>query len=401
MRVKLSVVLEKRFVGAPDGTIWTDGGFAYSFWKRYLEVFDHVKVIARVRVVNATSSDLNRADGRGISFATIPYYIGPWQYLMRSISIKRATTNSIAPKGAVIMRVGSQIASCILPYLEKAGRPFGLEVVADPYGIFAPGSTRHPFRPFFRWWFVRQLRRQCTKACAVAYVTKEALQRRYPHSLDAFSTHYSSIDLTDSAFVASSRKVRKKTSLVLINVGSMAQLYKAQDILIDAVWKCVDHGFDLKLVIVGDGKHRGELETQVDVLGFGDRVTFTGQLHGSDAVRVQLDQADLFLLPSKHEGLPRAMIEAMARGLPCIGSKVGGIPELLPDEDTVPPGDSIVLSKKIEEVVSDPMRMAYMSARNLEKARDYREEILRERRMPFYRYIREKTEEWITLSNHD
>jgi glycosyltransferase involved in cell wall biosynthesis len=398
--VKLSVVLEKRFIGAPDGTIWTDAGFAYSFWKRYLEVFDHVKVIARVRVVNAASSDLNRADGQGISFAAIPYYIGPWQYLMRSISIKRAATNSIAPKDAVIMRVGSQIASCILPYLEKTGKPYGLEVVGDPYDVFAPGSVRHPLRPFFRWWFVRQLRDQCAKACAVAYVTKEALQRRYPPSLGAFSTHYSSIELTGSAFVASSRKVQKKTSLTLINVGTMAQFYKAQDILIDAVWKCVNDGFDLKLILVGDGKHRNELETQVKVLDFSNRVTFTGQLPGSDAVRVQLDQADLFLLPSKQEGLPRAMIEAMARGLPCIGSTIGGIPELLPDEDMVSPGDSTVLSKKIQEVACDPLRMTRMSARNLEKAKNYYEEILRERRMPFYQYVRKKTEEWITLSKN-
>ena len=60
-----------------------------------------------------------------------------------------------------------------------------------------------------------------------------------------------------------------------------------------------------------------------------DRVRFRGQLTTPVDVRAELDRADLFVLPSRQEGLPRAMIEAMARALPCIGSSVGGIPELL------------------------------------------------------------------------
>ena len=109
----------------------------------------------------------------------------------------------------------------------------------------------------------------------------------------------------------------------------------------------------------------------------------------------QLDLADLFVLPSYQEGLPRAMVEAMARSLPCIGSTVGGIPELLQPEDMVPPGDAVALANKIREVVTDRDRMARMSARNLEKAKDYRNEVLQERRNEFYRYVREQTEAWL------
>jgi glycosyltransferase involved in cell wall biosynthesis len=241
---------------------------------------------------------------------------------------------------------------------------------------------------------VRQLREQCARACAVAYVTKEALQRRYLPGSGAFSTHYSSIELTDSAFVTSPRKVQKKSSFTLINVGTMAQLYKRQDVLIDALENCAKNGIDVKLILVGDGKHRNELQVKVERMGLSSKVIFKGQLPAGEAIRNQFDQADLFILPSKTEGMPRAMIEAMARGLPCIGSNVGGIPELLPIEDMVSPGNVRVLSQKIQEVVSDPMRMARMSAQNLDKAKNYREEILRDRRLAFYQYLRKKTEEW-------
>jgi glycosyltransferase involved in cell wall biosynthesis len=320
---------------------------------------------------------------------------------MKSISVKRAATKSISPKDAVIMRVGSQIASCTLPYLEKTGRPFGLEVVGNPYGVFAPGSVRHPLRFFFRWWFVRQLRHQCARACGVAYVTREALQRIYPPCFGAFSTHYSSIELKNSDFVNSPRKVKKKSSFALINVGTMAQLYKRQDVLIDALENCTKNGLDLKLILVGDGKFRNKLQVKVETMGLSSKVIFKGQLPAGVAIQNQFDQSDLFILPSKTEGMPRAMIEAMARGLPCIGSNVGGIPELLPIEDMVSPGNPTVLSKKIQEVVCDPLRMTQMSARNLNRAKNYREEILRERRLAFYQYVRQKTEEWLAGKKND
>ena len=225
------------------------------------------------------------------------------------------------------------------------------------------------------------------------YVTKEALQQRYP--CPNFSVGVSDVDLPERALVSSSRLPPQGGTFNLIFVGTMNQLYKAPDVLIDAVAAGVQEGLDLKLTLIGDGKHRSELEARAKSLGLGERVSFLGQLCGGDAVMAQLDLADLFVLPSHQEGLPRAMVEAMARALPCIGSTVGGIPELLPPEDMVPPGDATALANKIREVVTNPERMTRMSARNLEKAKDYRDEVLEERRNQFYRYVREMTEKWL------
>jgi L-malate glycosyltransferase len=143
------------------------------------------------------------------------------------------------------------------------------------------------------------------------------------------------------------------------------------------------------LVFVGDGRYRQQVEAQAKTRGLMDRVSFLGQLPAGEATREQLDRADLFVLPSRAEGLPRAMIEAMARGLPCIGSTAGGIPELLAPEDMVPPDDVAALARKIREVTSDPERMSRSSARNLERARLYHENALREPRNRFYQHVRE------------
>jgi glycosyltransferase involved in cell wall biosynthesis len=84
----------------------------------------------------------------------------------------------------------------------------------------------------------------------------------------------------------------------------------------------------------------------------------------------------------------------MARGLPCVASNVGGIPELLAPEDLVPPEDVEALAAKIREVLSSRERMAQMAARNLKRARDFHRDMLWPRRRAFYAAVRHITEEW-------
>jgi len=136
-------------------------------------------------------------------------------------------------------------------------------------------------------------------------------------------------------------------------------------------------------------------------LSLSHRVDFLGNISRREEIFEKLDQSDLFVLPSRQEGLPRAMIEAMARGLPCIGSQVGGIPELLPPEYLVPPDDEHALANKIIEVIHDPERMARMSARNRELSGKYCSDVLTKRRVEFYTWIKDATEKWLKEKHPD
>jgi len=398
--MQVLVTASAHFAITSDGTLWTPSeALSYGFWTRYLDVYDEVHLLARAQLHATPPKGWKMASGLGIKPIPLPDHQGAWGAVKNYPSIRKVLSEVLANPQALHLRVSCHIATEVKRLLTPK-RPYGVEVVNDPYDVFAPGAFKHPLRPFFRWWSVRELQIECAEACAAAYVTEFALQHRYPPASEAFSTHFSSIDLSALAFVAAPRILHPNVQpLTLISVGTLAQLYKAPDVLIDAVALCVQEGLDLKLILVGDGKHRMELEAQVASLGLGERVHFCGHLLSSALVRYELDRADLFILPSRQEGLPRAMIEAMARSLPCIGSTVGGIPELLPSEDLVPPGDVVALASKIREVVTDSERMARMSARNLETAKEYRDEVLRERRNQFYRYVREMTEAWLKQKN--
>jgi glycosyltransferase involved in cell wall biosynthesis len=395
--VDLVVPLEHRFLRTPDGAVWTQAQLLYAFWTPYLSVFDRVRAVARVRDVPAVPEDWKRADGPSVAFAAVPYYIGPWQYLLRSPGVWQAARRAVGPADAVLIRGASPISSAVVAELRRERRPFGLEVLGDPYEALAPGAVRHPLRPFFRWWFTRGLQRECRSACAAAYVTAETLQQRYP--CPGYTAHFSDVQLEESGLLPAPRPPGRQAPFTIVTVGSLEQLYKGPHVLIDAVADCIQAGLDLVLILVGDGKHRPELETQAAARGLCGRIRFRGQLTAGKAVRQQLDEADLFVLPSFTEGLPRAMIEAMARALPCLGSHVGGIPELLAPEDMAPPGDRAALARKLQEVVTDPARLARMSARNLAKAREYRADRIRDRQIAFYRYLRQQTEAWLERKN--
>lgn len=389
--MELRLFLEHRFRHTPDGHYWSPF-FGYDVWTRYLQIFERVTLCARVSDIPAPTPDLGRVDGEGVSLDPLPYYQGPLAYLKVRGQFHAAVDRVCSHRAAYIVRPPGNIAAAATAALAARGIPYTVEVVADPWDMFSPGAARHPLRPFFRRMFRRQTQRQCLDAAASLYVTRGALQRRYPPSPAAFSTGVSDVVLADGAFVPAGRAKEyfQARPLQLVCVGSFHLLYKAQDVLVKALGRLARNGHDLRLTFIGDGVYRPEIEQLVardpHLAG---RVRFAGQVKGGQGVRDLLDASHLFVLPSRQEGLPRAVLEAMARGLPCVGSDVGGFPELLTPDTIVRPNDVGGLARCIEQLVSSPERMAELSARNLAHAQDFHRDKLLPQQHEFYRHVKD------------
>ena len=175
-----------------------------------------------------------------------------------------------------------------------------------------------------------------------SFITDHSLQRRYPPRRALFHTHYSSIDLPATAIVGADfvPKASLRPPRHIVLVAPFRSLYKGQDSLVRAFARLRQYP-DTRLSMAGAGIFKGEMRAMADQLGIGGKlVHFAGHVKPGMALYGFLDDGDLFVLPSRQEGLPRAMIEAMARGLPFIGSTpVGGTPELLPQEMLCTPND--------------------------------------------------------------
>ena len=408
------VSTEHRFQQTPDGCVWTQVAFSYRFWQRYLDVFDNVLVLARVLPVTSVPSDWERADGSSVSFVALPYYVGPAQCLRRLMPVRRAIKSAGSREAAVVMRVPSFLSAHLAPTLYRTGQPYGVEVVGDPWDAFSPAASRHVLAPLVRRWLSCHMRRQCANATAAAYVTERTLQRRYPCAAytigvsdvalpndgivengGVLATTFSNVDLSNENAVIRSVPAQRCGPLRLITVASLQRRYKGVHHLISATAACLRQGLSLELTVVGDGGLRPALESQARRLGIQDRVRFVGQVSSGEAVRQHLDSANIFVLASLTEGLPRAMVEAMGRALPCIGSAIGGISEILPAEDLVPPGDVGALAAKIAEVAAHPDRRDRMAKANLARAQAFCEPVLRKRRLAFYRHLHEATVRWL------
>jgi len=412
----LVVTLDFRFAQTPDGQLWTRTSYPRSFWDRYLKVFDSIRIVARAERVREAGPEFKRVSGSGVDFVAVPYYLGPWQYLKVRSQVRDVVRSSLRPQDAVLCRVSSRLADDLIPSLWKQGRPYGLEVVGDPREALAPGAVKHPLRPVFRQLSTRGLRAQCARASAVSYVTERALQLSYPAGNDGmsisvsdaelqpgsfsefprvFTTYYSSTDLAPDAYAAKPKMHTGPVPRRIVFVGSLAQMYKGPDVLLHAVSLLNREGFRLEVSLVGGGRHLDQMQQLAQTLGVAQRVTFHGEVP-SDAVREAMDWATLFVLPSRTEGLPRVIVEAMARALPCVATNVGGIPELLPPEDMVPPNNPEALAAKIRHVLSSPGHLNGMSIHNLAKAQEFRPDVLEKRRTRFYRFLYDVTDQWVS-----
>lgn len=391
--MRLSITSDGRYLRTPDGAVWSDGALHYGVWSRYLDVFDQVNVVARIAPIDAPHDKLRRADGPGVEFSAVPTYVGVWQYLKQARAVKRAARAGIRPDDAVMLNVPGNVASCVTGSLVP-GRPYGVHVISDCWDTFAPGAFKHPFRPYLRWALSRRLRDQVRHSSAALYVTARTLQARYPSN--GLMAGISDVDLPDEAFATAPRTgLTPQGPITLMTLGTMTtQFTKGHDILIDAVANLVQRGLDVRAVLVGGGHYQSFLEERARSLGITERIIFRGQLPAGARVREEFDRADLFVFPTRIEGLPRALVEAMARGLPCISTPVGGIPELLPSEDLVPPNNVTALADKVASVIANPSQIPVMSARNMAVASEFRGEVLRPKWNDFLCSLAEQTAAW-------
>ena len=135
---------------------------------------------------------------------------------------------------------------------------------------------------------------------------------------------------------------------IILNVANLVPV-KGHRYLIEAMKHIIKVRDDTMLIIVGDGPLKKELKNQIKKLGLDEYIKLVGaRPHGE--IPLWMNASDIFVLPSLNEGNPTVMFEALGVGLPFVGTRVGGIPEIITSEDyglLVEPADSYDLKEKI------------------------------------------------------
>lgn len=111
----------------------------------------------------------------------------------------------------------------------------------------------------------------------------------------------------------------------ILHIGRFNE-QKNHELLLKVFWRLSQENPGLRLELIGEGELRQKLERQAVALGIDKRIAFLG---AQTNVYPYLQKADLFLLPSRYEGIPMTIIEAMGTGLPIVATAVGGVPDML------------------------------------------------------------------------
>lgn len=169
-------------------------------------------------------------------------------------------------------------------------------------------------------------------------------------------------------------------------IGSIAELHpsKGLDTLVEA-FAAIAHELPVVLVLMGDGTEWAKLQKLVQIYDLPDRVVLTGFVKDASA---HLNALDVFVLPSQTESLGYVLLEAGLASLPAIGTRVGGIPEVLEDGVTgllVPPSKSIALSQALTELLTDePLRNRLGTALHDKVMQDFSVEAMAKKTLALY-----------------
>ncbi len=219
------------------------------------------------------------------------------------------------------------------------------------------------------WFSTRYVVRNANYSC---YVTKEYLQSKYPcrgKSLGCSDIEFLNID--DAIIAQRQEKIEKmQEPIILGSVGSVSTVIKGHDTAIKALAELKNEGhggYIYQIVGTGDPSRLKALAEQCGVV---DMVKFMGVYKHEDVLK-WFESIDIYLHPSRSEGLPRTIIEAMTKATPCVCSNVGGIPELINTEYLFCYDSSEVVSLKnaILKLTKDKMKSE--ATRNYENSKLY------------------------------
>lgn len=390
------VVADGHYMQDSSGNVYAESVYNYDFYKRYLAVFDRVYAVVRLEEVETIPTNAKLCSGPNVEFLKLPPYRGPFQYIQKYFAIKDVAKDYVHQAPCGIFRLPAATANLVCKIFAKTQKPFAVEIVVDPWEKFAPSASPSIAAPVVRRVWTNTVKEMCRKANGVSYVTALYLQKKYPpHRADNknyFNTNYSSVELPDNLFAEPRQFVKKEKYAIVHASNAFTDNAKGHIPLMKVAKKVLDQGYHIEVIFIGDGPKLNEFKEYAKELGVENSIQFLGRLSDGMAVRKVMRDCDIFVFPTRAEGLPRVLLEAMSEGLPALSCPTCGIPEVLGREYLCDYDDIDAWANGIIRFIKNPELMTQASRANLEVAKKYRSSELNERRKRFYKMLRNLAE---------
>ena len=296
--------------------------------------------------------------------------------------IKRRVKEIVNSVDLVICRFSGETGKIAAEICHRLKKPYIVECVGCAWDSYWNYSVVGKFIAPYQ--LVRQ-RNLIRRAPYVIYVTEKFLERRYPTKgkwIAASNVELlpiQNIYLENRIQRIKEEKINKK--LILGTAAAIDVRYKGQAYVLKAISSLKKEGYQFKYQVVGGGKpdylnevaRKYNVEEDFEILG----------TMPHDKVFEWMDTIDIYIQPSDQEGLPRALIEAMSRGCPAIGSSSAGIPELL-HESAIFKRKKVSELRQVLKTMTKPEKRIEQAKKNYSKAHKYQKDTIYRRRNQFF-----------------
>jgi glycosyltransferase involved in cell wall biosynthesis len=332
------VALEHHFYEC-EGRIYSNLAFFYAYWERYLAVYDEVRVFARVQKVEEKGENFQLAEGPQVHFVPARAYRGFYGFLrtfphniFKAFCLAREFDAFILRSGNICNIIWLAIFALQKPYL----REFPGNIFLGTIGVKGKAWTIVVASLALNW--LAKVQARFSKANGfVSHDCKEIYGNKHVPSY--VFTSFSAGEVNVCKWF-NPLDVISHTSIVVL---SRLEAEKNIEFLLRVLGKFPRSS--VRLSVIGSGSQMLRLREVAQVENV--NVTFHGLITDRNKLFETLIESDLYLLPSTTEGTPRSLLEAMTIGIPALGSRVGGIPEILPAEYLFSPQNPSELFEKI------------------------------------------------------
>jgi len=364
----------------PEGSVF---GTHYSeaIKHRYLQLGDHVTFLMREAPLTGEMERYSRIMPDRFAFVAVPDLMSPTRRIRNHRAAMQIIDREVHAADLVVARLPSLTARLAVGRARVHGKPVLAECVACNWDALWNHHWKAKLSAPWYWLAQKAVFRDLTH---VVYVTEQFLQARYPTR--GKQVAISNVELAAPDPGVLDRRLQQIAArdagpLRIVTVADVGVPYKGQGDVFLVLKALAARGIAAEYHLIGGGDQT-RLRALASALGVTQHVFFHGATEHA-RVFALLDEMDIYIQPSRQEGLPRAMIEAMSRALPCTGARTGGIPELIPEERVFAPGDTARM-EAVLTALAGPNTRAQEAGRNFGTAQQYSTEELNTRRAEFF-----------------